>query len=107
MPCRTALRAVGCLGITICLLASSAAEARTAAPSGEDGLGACQRAVSRIGAQMSHQRSVSPDGQETIQFVLRGEGGDYTVSCNARTGSIGAAVPVLRSTLDAAPSAGR
>lgn len=87
IPARRALIASLAL---VAPLAAMPADARTAAgASRSDGLGACQRAVSRIGAQMGHELSRSPDGYETYVFTIRSDGGDYRVPCDATTASLG------------------
>lgn len=66
------------------------ASARSGAPAAGDGLSQCQRAVSRIGAQLGHTVRPDADGHETYVFVVRSDGGEYAVHCDARTGSLGA-----------------
>ena len=92
-PARAAIPARRALIASLALVAPFAAmpaDARIAAgASGSDGLGACQRAVSRIGAQMGHELSRSPDGHETYVFTIRSDGGDYRVPCDATTASLG------------------
>lgn len=70
-----------------------AASARNAAPSQADALGTCQRAVSRIGAQMGHTQQRNSDGSESFVFVVRSDGGEYAVRCDGATGTLGAIEP--------------
>ncbi len=67
-----------------------AASARNAAPSQADALGTCQRAVSRIGAQMGHTQHKNSDGGDSFVFVVRSDGGEYAVRCDGATGTLGA-----------------
>lgn len=71
--------------------------ARTASGGTDSGLGACQRAVSRIGAEMSHRLDSSAAGEEIYLFIVRGHGGEYSVRCDGRTGSLGAVDRLARS----------
>ena len=86
---RSRLPRIALVAMTAAAFASSPASARVAAPTTGDALSVCQRAVSRIGAQMSHTLEAAPDGGDLYVFVIRSEGSRYTVRCDGRTGSLG------------------
>ena len=81
---------------------SPTASARGGAPSASDGLTTCQRAVSRIGAQMGHTLQKDADGSDIYVFVVRSDGGNYSVRCNGGTGTLGTIDRVAHSPGDAA-----
>ena len=58
-------------------------------PSGDT----CIKSVNALGASMSHTAETAPDGRPMFRFVLRTNGLDYEVVCDAKTGLLGDVVP--------------
>ncbi len=54
---------------------------------------ACIESVNAMGASMSHTAETAPDGRPMFRFVLRTNGLDYEVVCDAKTGLLGDVVP--------------
>ncbi len=83
------------------LALAPASLARGGAPAASDGLTTCQRAVSRIGAQMGHTLQKDADGSDIYVFIVRSDGGNYSVRCNGGTGTLGTIDRVAHSAGDA------
>jgi hypothetical protein len=49
---------------------------------------ACTKTVNAMGASMGHKTDVAPDGRPIYRFVLRTNGLDYDVVCDAKTGVV-------------------
>jgi hypothetical protein len=49
---------------------------------------ACTKTVNAMGASMGHQAETAPDGSPVYRFVLRTNGFDYDVVCDAKTGVV-------------------
>lgn len=49
---------------------------------------ACTKTVNAMGAAMGHKTDISPDGRPIYRFVLRTNGLDYDVVCDAKTGLV-------------------
>jgi hypothetical protein len=49
---------------------------------------ACTKTVNAMGASMGHQAETSADGRPVYRFVLRTNGFDYDVVCDAKTGVV-------------------
>jgi hypothetical protein len=56
---------------------------------------ACTKTVGAMGAAMSHKTDVAPDGRPIYRFLLRTNGLDYTVVCDAASGVVGDVTPRL------------
>ncbi|HEX2839870.1 hypothetical protein [Hyphomicrobium sp.] len=54
---------------------------------------ACTKTVNAMGAAMGHKAEVAPDGRPIYRFVLRQNGLDYEVVCDAASGVVGDVVP--------------
>lgn len=54
---------------------------------------ACAKTVGAMGASMSHTSEVAPDGRPIYRFLLRTNGLDYDVICDAATGVVGDVTP--------------
>lgn len=54
---------------------------------------ACIKTVNAMGANMGHEAAVGPDGKPVYRFVLRQNGFDYNVVCDAATGLVGDVSP--------------
>jgi hypothetical protein len=54
---------------------------------------ACSKIIAAMGATMGHTADVAPDGRPIYRFVLRTNGLDYDVACDAATGVIGDVTP--------------
>ncbi len=54
---------------------------------------ACTKTVNAMGAAMGHTAEVAPDGRPVYRFVLRQNGLDYEVLCDAASGVVGDVVP--------------
>lgn len=54
---------------------------------------ACLKNVNAIGASMGHTAETAADGRTTYRFVLRTNGLDYEVVCDAATGMLGDVAP--------------
>lgn len=54
---------------------------------------ACTKTVNAMGAPMGHAADVAPDGRPTYRFVLRQNGLDYEVVCDAASGVVGDVTP--------------
>lgn len=54
---------------------------------------ACTKTVSAMGAAMSHKPEVAPDGRPIYRFLLRTNGLDYDVICDAATGVVSDVTP--------------
>lgn len=89
--------ALALAGLTLLALAP-AATARSGAPATGDGLTTCQRAISRIGAQMGHTLEKDAGGSDIYVFVVRSDSGDYSVRCDGSTGTLGAIDLCLKGT---------
>ena len=91
MVIRTVARLLPSAIAGIVMLATGpSAMATTGAPATGDGLTACERSVSRIGAQMGHTLQKGADGGVVYVFVVRSDGGNYAVRCEGGTGTLGA-----------------
>lgn len=92
--CRTATAGAAALAM---IIGTDAAGGRSLSPAADDALGSCQRAVSRIGAQIGHVKETTPEGKAVYVFTIRGNSQRYTVRCDAATGSLGAVERVASS----------
>lgn len=54
---------------------------------------ACLQSVDAMGASLSHTAEIAPDGRPVYRFVLRTNGLDYEVACDAKTGLLGDVEP--------------
>jgi hypothetical protein len=54
---------------------------------------ACSKTVNAMGASMGHRADTSPDGKPIYHFVLRQNGYDYDVTCDAASGVVGDVTP--------------
>lgn len=54
---------------------------------------ACAKTVGAMGASMGHTSEVAPDGRPIYRFLLRTNGLDYDVICDAATGVVGDVMP--------------
>ncbi len=54
---------------------------------------ACTKTVNALGAAMGHTAEVAPDGRPIYRFVLRQNGLDYEVVCDAASGVVGDVMP--------------
>lgn len=54
---------------------------------------ACAKTVGAMGASMGHTTEVAPDGRPIFRFLLRTNGLDYDVICDAATGVVGDVTP--------------
>jgi hypothetical protein len=54
---------------------------------------ACTKTVNALGGLMEQKSDVSPDGRPVYRFVLRTNGLDYNVVCDAATGVVGDVSP--------------
>lgn len=54
---------------------------------------ACTKSINAIGASLGHTEKTTPDGRLAYQYVVRSNGTDYTVSCDAATGVVGEVAP--------------
>jgi hypothetical protein len=54
---------------------------------------ACAKTVGAMGAAMGHTPEVAPDGRPIFRFLLRTNGLDYDVICDAATGVVGDVTP--------------
>ena len=54
---------------------------------------ACNKTVSAMGAPMGHTSDVTPDGRPVYRFVLRTNGLDYDVVCDATSGVVNDVTP--------------
>jgi hypothetical protein len=54
---------------------------------------ACIKSVNAMGASMSHTAETAADGRPMYRFVLRTNGLDYEVVCDAKTGLLGDVAP--------------
>lgn len=54
---------------------------------------ACTKTVNAMGASMGHTSDTAPDGRSIYRFVLRTNGLDYDVVCDAATGVVGDVSP--------------
>jgi hypothetical protein len=83
---RIRLAAVGAM------LGAGAAMAAPLAAAQSDGgapeIGACLKAVNAMGASMGHDAASGPDGRPAYHFVVRTNGLDYDVVCDAATGVV-------------------
>jgi hypothetical protein len=54
---------------------------------------ACTKTVSAMGAAMSHKPDVAQDGRPIYRFLLRQNGLDYDVVCDAASGLVSDVTP--------------
>jgi hypothetical protein len=54
---------------------------------------ACNKTVGAMGAAMSHKPDVAPDGRPIYRYLLRQNGLDYDVICDAATGVVSDVTP--------------
>jgi len=54
---------------------------------------ACVKNVAALGASMSHKAETGADGKPVYRFVLRQNGFDYDVVCDAASGVVGDVSP--------------
>ena len=54
---------------------------------------ACTKTVNAMGASMGNTSETAPDGRPIYRFVLRTNGLDYEVVCDAATGVVGDVSP--------------
>lgn len=54
---------------------------------------ACSKTVGAMGAPMSHKPDVAPDGRPIYRFLLRQNGLDYDVICDAASGLVSDVTP--------------
>ncbi|MBN8911678.1 MAG: hypothetical protein J0H65_06375 [Rhizobiales bacterium] len=54
---------------------------------------ACSKTVGAMGAAMSHKPDVAPDGRPIYRFLLRQNGLDYDVVCDAASGLVSDVTP--------------
>lgn len=54
---------------------------------------ACSKTVGAMGAAMSHKPDVAPDGRPIYRFLLRQNGLDYDVVCDAQSGLVSDVTP--------------
>lgn len=54
---------------------------------------ACSKTVGAMGAAMSHKAEVAPDGRPIYRFLLRQNGLDYDVICDAASGLVSDVTP--------------
>lgn len=71
------------------VLAASAVRVTQDVPSPD----ACIKSVNAMGASMSHTAETATDGRPMYRFVLRTNGLDYEVLCDAKTGLLGDVAP--------------
>jgi hypothetical protein len=54
---------------------------------------ACTKTVNAMGGSMGHKADTGPDGKPIYRFVLRQNGFDYDLVCDAQTGVVGDVTP--------------
>ncbi len=91
MTSKTAVKAVSIAAI----LGALTLPAIAAEPVSHDvpDVAACTKTVNAMGASMGHTPDVAPDGRPIYRFVLRTNGLDYDVVCDAKTGVVGDVSP--------------
>jgi hypothetical protein len=62
--------------------------ARAAEPAETAALDKCLKSVNIIGASIGHKEKAGPDGKTMLHFVVRSNGADYDVKCEAETGMV-------------------
>ncbi len=88
------LLACGCLGSP--LSAEAAPEAKASAE-------ACGKTVNAMGASMGYSESKGPKGEPAFRYVVRTNGVDYDVLCEASTGVVTDVAPRVPATETDAP----
>lgn len=57
------------------------------------GADACTKTVEAMGAAMGHKADVAPDGRPIYRYLLRTNGLDYDVVCDATSGVVSDVTP--------------
>ncbi len=83
------------LVLACCLAAPLAAEA---ASDGKPTTDACGKTVNAMGASMGYSESKGPNGEPAFRYVVRTNGIDYDVLCEASTGVVTDVAPRVSAT---------
>ncbi len=86
--------------LACCLGAPLAAEA---AADGKPSADACGKTVNAIGASMGYTEFKGPNGEPAFRYVVRTNGVDYDVLCQASTGVVTDVSPRVAAPETAAP----
>jgi hypothetical protein len=78
---------------TLALVLSLPAAAAETVSQETPAVDACAKTVGAMGASMGHTSEVASDGRPIYRFLLRTNGLDYDVICDAATGVVGDVMP--------------
>jgi hypothetical protein len=87
--CRIKFASFAALALAFSLPAGAAETVSQDLPSAD----ACTKTVNAMGAPMGHKPEAAPDGRPIYRFLLRTNGLDYDVVCDAATGVVGDVTP--------------
>ena len=73
------------LAASLVTLAAQAVAAENVTP---DPLDRCLKSVNIIGASIGHTEQVGTNGEPMLHFVVRSNGSEYDVKCEAKSGMI-------------------